>query len=274
MSKSRILVVDDELYIRLFLEESLNREGYEVVAVSSGREVVDLIETWNFDLVLLDLILPELDGMEVLAQLRQYCPDTVVILLTAHATLYTAVEALRLGASDYLFKPCKTIQLRESVRRCLLKREQDLNQRRLLNQIEQLIQANKENLQLSLPHNPIRSVSDILPEANIPTSTKPILHYGELLVDLSQHVITLQGQWLELSPTEFNLLAYLVSEAPRVLSPQELVREVHGWYTCEVWEARDIVRQNIYSIRQKIKATTGLTEIIRNVRGMGYTLTE
>jgi DNA-binding response OmpR family regulator len=94
-----------------------------------------------------------------------------------------------------------------------------------------------------------------------------------LIVDFMRHVMTLDGHLLELSPTEFDLLAYLASEAPRVISPQELVREVQG-YESEAWEARDTVRYHVYRIRRKAKAATGRTDIIRTVRGVGYTMGE
>jgi DNA-binding response OmpR family regulator len=99
------------------------------------------------------------------------------------------------------------------------------------------------------------------------------LERGELIVDLMRHVITLRGELLELSPTEFDLLAFLVSEAPRVVSPQELVREVQG-YESQQWEASETVRYHVYRIRNKIKQATGSTGIIRTVRGVGYTIAE
>ena len=110
MSTARILVVDDESSIRLFLEETLTNDGHQVVSAVSGEEALVLIAEQSFDLALLDLNLTGIGGMEVLAALRRQSPDTVVIILTAHASLETAVEALRQGAHDYLFKPCKTVQ--------------------------------------------------------------------------------------------------------------------------------------------------------------------
>jgi DNA-binding response OmpR family regulator len=86
-----------------------------------------------------------------------------------------------------------------------------------------------------------------------------------------RHVITLNGHLLELSPTEFDLLAYLISEAPRVVSAQELVREVQG-HESEPWEARDIVRYHVYRIRRKMKAAAGRTDALCTVRGVGYTI--
>jgi DNA-binding response OmpR family regulator len=270
MAEATILVVDDEANIRLFLTETLSQEGYQVVAATSGAEAAPLIAGQDFDLALLDLMLPEMSGIEILALLRRQCPDTVVIILTAHGTLETAVEALRQGASDYLFKPCKPMQLRESVRQGLLKRERKLEQRRLLHQLEHIRATLTE---VSFP--PVMPPTPPAPSPDPPeTSTAGrFLKYGGLLVDLTGHIITLNGHLLELSLTEFNLLAYLVSNAPRVVSPQELVQAVQG-YSGEMWEARDIVRQHIFNTRHKIKEATGLSQVIRNVRGVGYTLME
>jgi DNA-binding response OmpR family regulator len=90
-------------------------------------------------------------------------------------------------------------------------------------------------------------------------------------VDLARHLITLDGQLLELSPTEFDLLAYLVSQVPRVVPPQELVREVQG-YQSEPWEASETVRYHVYRLRYKMKEATGRADIIRTVRGVGYSI--
>ena len=125
----RILIVDDEAAVRFFLEEALTRDGHQVVAVDSGEAALALIADQEYDLALLDLMMDEVGGMEVLTALSRRWPDTVVIVLTAHASLETAVEALRQGAHDYLFKPCETVELRESVRTGLLKRQQEQGQR-------------------------------------------------------------------------------------------------------------------------------------------------
>ncbi len=86
-----------------------------------------------------------------------------------------------------------------------------------------------------------------------------------------QHLITLDGHLLELSPTEFDILGYLCSQSPRVVSSQELVRQVQG-YDSDATAARDIVRYHIYRIRQKVKSKTDRTNLIRTVRGIGYTI--
>lgn len=262
---ARILVVDDEAAIRFFLEEALARDGHQVVAVESGEAALEQIATQEFDLALLDLRLKGISGIEVLAEMRRRSPDTTVIVLTAHASLETAVEALRHGAHDYLFKPCKTVELRESVRSGLLKRQRELRQREILNRLETLLAGEESCAETA------EQASTLLKTPPAENEEERFHQQGGLIVDMMRHIVTLDGHFLELSPTEFNLLAYLVSEAPRVVSAQELVREVQRYETAP-WEARDIVRYHIYHIRQKIRQATGRADIIRTVRGVGYTV--
>ena len=261
---AKILVVDDEVHIRSFLKETLTRDGYQVVTAESGEAALEQLATREFDLVLLDLMMPGIGGMEVLETLSQQSPETVVILLTAHASLETSIEALRQGAHDYLFKPCQTVELRESVRTGLLKRQRALAQHELLAQLQR-------GLEKIHSVDAERPATLLASDANLFEEEQRFLQWNGLIVDVLRHVITLDGCLLELSPTEFNLLAYLVSEAPRVLSAQELTREVQG-YENDVWEPLDTVRHHIYRIRQKIKRATGRTNVIQTIRGVGYTL--
>lgn len=280
-ANAKILVVDDEESIRFFLAELLERDGYTVVVADSGEVALKYIEREEFDLALIDLKMRGISGTDVLKVLHTQAPDTVVIMLTGHGSLESAVEALRQGAHDYLFKPCKTIELRESIRVGLLNRHQKKRQRELLYQLEHHLSSTLDGVratiqQVGAPPTPARAPRIAAPAAvssdqQQPTEQKRFLQYGGLIVDLTRHVITMNAKLLELSPTEFDVLAYLISEAPRVISPQELLREAQG-YTAEVWEARDIVRYHIYRIRQKVKDATGRTDVIQTVRGVGYTV--
>jgi DNA-binding response OmpR family regulator len=256
------------------MEEVLSRDGYEVVTADSGEMALKKLKSEPFDLALLDLNLPGIGGMGVLAELRRHAPDTVVIVLTAHASLETAVEALRQGAHDYLFKPCKTVELRESIKRGLLNRQKDLRQRGLLRQLEQHLSSSLEDLRATIidenDEPPATSTAKVVKE-KAETPENRFLEHGPLVVDTVRHVITVDKQSLELSPTEFDLLVYLISEAPRVIPPQELVREVQG-YESDAWEASETVRYHIYRIRQKIKEVNKEMNIIRTVRGVGYTV--
>ncbi len=262
---AKILVVDDELHIRTSLTVILTRDGYQVVAVESGEDALKCIVDEKFDLALIDLRLGDMGGMDVLAALRQHSPDTIVIVLTGHASLETAVETLRQGAHDYLFKPAKPAELRESVRMGLAKRR-ELQQRGLLDQLDNLTDNLKEirTSFMTLPNESPLIDRDVEGE-------RRFLRRGELFVDLTRHVITLDGHLLDLSPTEFDILIYLLDRAPQVASPPEIVREVQG-YESKPWEASEIVRQHIYRIRQKFQEAAGDDNIIRTVRGVGYTI--
>jgi two-component system KDP operon response regulator KdpE len=268
---ARILVVDDEAAVRFVLEEALTRDGHQVVAADSGEAALALIADQEYDLALLDLMMDEVGGMEVLAALRRRWPDMVVIVLTAHASLETAVEALRQGAHDYLFKPCETAELRESVRTGLLKRQQEQGQRSLLSQLERSLASSLEEIRAAASKEPPAAPS--APGKPEQEEGARFLKRGRFVVDLVRHVITLDGHLLELSPTEFDLLAYMIGESPRVISPQELVREVQG-YEIEAWEARDMVRYHVYRIRQKVKPVAPGQNVIRTVRGVGYTVSD
>jgi DNA-binding response OmpR family regulator len=278
---ANILIVDDEASIRFFIEEMLSRDGHHVTSVGSGKQALDQIkrDDVEFDLALIDLKMEEIGGMEVLKAIREQSPNTAVIVLTAHASLETAVEALRHGAHDYLFKPCKTVQLRESVRAGLLKRQRELRRQSLLNQLEQNLATSLKEIRATAtdapvtPLDPLLTLKSVEPEESA-IEEERFLQRGKLIVDFMRHVITFDGHLLELSPTEFDLMAYLISEAPRVISPQDLVREVQG-YHAEPWEASDMVRYHIYRIRQKIEKFTDEDDdddVIRTVRGVGYAI--
>jgi len=262
---AHILVVDDELHIRTSLKELLTRDGYQVVAVGSGEDALECIADENFDLTLIDLKLGEIGGMDVLAALRQRSPDTIVIVLTGHASLETAVETLRQGAHDYLFKPAKPADLRESVRMGLAKRR-EMRLRGFLDQLDNMAD-NLEEIRTSfvaLPNESPLIDRDVEGE-------KRFLRRDDLFVDLARHVVTLDGHLLDLSPTEFETLVCLMDRAPQVVSPLEMVREVQG-YESNPWEASELMRQHIYRIRRKFQETGGRQDIIRTVRGVGYTI--
>jgi DNA-binding response OmpR family regulator len=261
--------VEDEANIRSLLQDMLVRDGYQVESVESGEAALSSISTQVFDMALIDLKLPGIGGIELMSALRQQLPEIVVIVLTAHASLETAVEALRQGAHDYLFKPCKSVELLESVRRGLVKRRSEIRKQDLLSQLDSLTNS-LEDIRATMTDEHDAKAVDV---AQPPSTQKRFLQGGALVIDLLHHVITLDGYQVEVSRTEFDLMVYMLNQAPRVVPPQELIREVQG-YDSEQWEASDTVRSHIYHIRQKIKDATGRTDIIRTVRGVGYTIGE
>ena len=124
MATPIILVVDDEKNIRLTLRESLKALDVRVEAAVNGEEALDMAAQQEYDLVLLDLKMPGMDGMEVLRRLRELSPGTAVVLLTAHGTVDTAVEAMKLGAVDFLQKPFAPKEIRDVVGRVLGRQKQ------------------------------------------------------------------------------------------------------------------------------------------------------
>jgi putative two-component system response regulator len=120
MEKQRnVLVVDDDLFALESIAKVLEGESYRVVTAASGSETLGLLKQGSFDLVLTDLKMPEVDGLEVLRQAREIAPQAVVLILTGYASLESAIEALREGAYDYLVKPCSTDELKLKIERGL-----------------------------------------------------------------------------------------------------------------------------------------------------------
>lgn len=122
-ARGSILVVDDEAASRESLKDVLGDEGYDVTAAADGRQAVELLGTGEFDIVITDLRMPGLDGVGLLREVRRLCPQTLVILMTAHASVETAVEALRQGAHDYMLKPLEFDEVLVKVARLLERRE-------------------------------------------------------------------------------------------------------------------------------------------------------
>lgn len=118
-SGARVLVVEDEEIIRESLVGILEREGYQVTAVGTGREAIELLQDKGFEVALVDLVLEDVDGLVVLEEARVKSPDMVLIMLTGHASMDSAITALRLGAYDYLLKPCNSEDLKSTLRRGL-----------------------------------------------------------------------------------------------------------------------------------------------------------
>src|SRR5258708_15095059 len=128
---AHILVVDDEGAIRYSIGKALQRVGYHVTEAASGEEALQLMSDQEFEVVLTDIRMPGLSGVELLAKIKDKAPDSIVILMTGYASLGTAVESLRLGAHDYLIKPSSNQDIRQSVARGL-EPARNLHRRRLL----------------------------------------------------------------------------------------------------------------------------------------------
>ncbi len=259
--RPKILVVDDEEVTRLSLAEILSLEGYRVASARNGEEALQKLEEETFDLVLADLVMKEVDGLQVMEAAKRLSPDTVVIMLTAYGSLESAIQAMRRGAYDYLIKPCGAQEIVASVESGLARQRQERRRQELVAKVEEMLRALKaEEEEDEIPT--VASKGDQSKRARF-------LQSGGIIVDLQKHIATLHGQLLNLTPTEFRLLACLMGRADQVLSCRDLVREVQN-YDCDEREARDIIRVHIRRLRQKIEPDPAHPRYILNVRGVGY----
>jgi len=122
MSKEKILVVDDEQSMREFLDIMLKKEEYRVTLASNGEEVLRLIEKDIFDLILMDIRMPKMDGITVLRKVKTLSPETIVIMITAYASADTAIKAMKEGAYDYITKPFKVEEIKLIIKNALEKK--------------------------------------------------------------------------------------------------------------------------------------------------------
>ena len=265
-----ILVVDDEGAIRYSISKTLQRVGYQVHTAASGEEALEMMGTQRYDVVLTDIRMPGLTGVELLAEIKQIAPDAVVILLTGYASLQTAIESLRLGAHDYLVKPSSSQDIRQSVAQGL-ERAQNMKHRRAL---LRTIRDNVEELTgVSDGSNPPDSGGRAAPVSTPVVTPVTTMTIGPLTIFPGRYQISVGDQPIDLTPTEFDLLLYLAAHRGRVVPCSELVREVRG-YTLEEHEAREVIRPHVSNLRRKLKSSGQNPNIIVNVRGIGYRLAE
>jgi two-component system KDP operon response regulator KdpE len=258
----RILIVDDEAAERITLGEVLRLEGYRVTLAASGEEALSIArQPPPFHIAVLDLRLPGIDGMQVLDGIRQISEDTIVMLITGYGTLETAISALRKGAYDFLLKPCPVDEVLSAVKRAVSDLKADRHRKALVGQLQNTLQElirtdNLSGLEISEAEEAEETEDDVIT-------------VKEITIDKAKHLVTHQGEPIDLTPTEFRLLECLVSNVDEVQSPQELVKCAQGYET-DAWGARSIVRVHIRRLRRKLEPTPSEPRYILNVRGVGY----
>lgn len=259
MSQSeRILLVDDEANIRLTLGAMLTRAGYEVTTASSGAEAIALLDEQTFDLLIVDLKMPGIDGMQVVAAARTRHPDTAVIILTGHGSLETAIEGLRYGIFDYLLKNTEPSQVLERVRAALQAHAAEKRRRDLLNAVDAAVQELRGSVAATVETPPA------------PQAERTIV-IGQLQLDTWRQVATLGGRTLALTPTEFRVLLCLAEHAGTMLSYSQLVKCAQGYDASDL-EAGELIKPHIHHLRQKLEPDPSSPRYILNVRGKGYLL--
>ncbi len=251
---AQILIVDDDPSVRFTLERALRHEGYAVFSADKGEAAIELLRRTPYDLILLDLNLGPANGLQVLQKARQLDPEVVVIILTGHGSLESAVEALRLGAFDYLFKPTLPNAIRQRVREGLQQRQQTRQRQQILQQIE--------TLRLMLNSLPAGVGSNVEENGRF-------LRSGPLVIDRHHRAATMQDTLLDLTTAEFDLLVCLVEAAPEPIPPRDLLRRALG-YEADELEARDAIKWHIHHLRRKIEPDPQQPRYIKTVRYKGY----
>ena len=230
---TRILVVDDETSLVELVRSYLEREQYEVLTAEDGRAALDLAHAAHPDLVVLDVMLPILDGIEVCRQLRQFS-DAYVIMLTARAEEIDKILGLTVGADDYLTKP--------------------FSPRELVARIKALLRR------------PRQAAAAISPGAEPPDDTPTPQRWGDLLIDEAQHEVTRHGQPVELTAREFALLLALAHHPGRVFTRAQLLERVWG----DAYYDDHVVDVHIGNLRKKLETDPAHPWYLETVRGVGY----
>ena len=230
----KILLVEDEEKMARLVELELQHEGYEVTKVFDGVAGLAQAESGGFDLVLLDVMLPGLSGMEVLRRLRR-SSDVPVILLTARDAVMDKVSGLDTGADDYITKPFAIEELLARIRAALRK-----------------------------------GAADGARDADRPKDRILTAAGGELTLDVNRHEVKVQGEAVELTLREFSLLQYLLENKGSVINRDTLLERVWGYDYVGETNAVDVY---VRFIRGKIDERFGL-KLIHTVRGVGYQIRE
>jgi two-component system KDP operon response regulator KdpE len=219
----RVLVIDDEPQIRRALRTALAAHGYAVEVAADGAAGLATVATWLPDVVVLDLVMPGLDGFAVLRQVRSWS-DVPVIVLSARGQEPDKVAALDQGADDYLTKPFGMAELLARLRVALRHR-----------------------------HGP----------------APPILHAGDVTIDLERRLVFRRGEEVHLTPTEMTLLRVLATDAGKVLTHRQILQRVWGGYAAE---NAPQLRVYINYLRRKLEDDPAQPRLILTEPGVGYRL--
>lgn len=260
---AHILVVDDEANLRMTVARVLQRAGFEVTTASSGKEGLALLSEHTFDLVYMDIRMPDLNGLEALQSIHATNPQLPVILFTGQPDLNSAVSALRHGALDYLQKPLKPEMIIQSAKTALAKLERERRRKELLSQIEAL-QGELKDLENAETAEPNSSVT-------VTEMNDRYFQRGKLTCDLHTRRVTIAGRPINLPPTAFDYLLVLARHSPNVVDYQTLVTEAQG-YQANIKEAQELTKWHIHHIREAIESDVQHPMFIINVRGTGYRL--
>lgn len=229
---NKILVIDDEIHIQELLSYNLKKEGYEVITAETGEEGLDFMNKEKMNLLILDLMLPGMDGMEVLSRMRENeeLKQIPVIMLTAKQDEKSKIEGLELGADDYLSKPFSVKELVARVHSLL----------RRISEIRGEMKNNEEEEQLVLDN---------------------------MIVNKTRMIVIVNGKEVALPLKEFEVLYLLASNIGKVYSRDLLFEKIWGYQYFGETRTVDV---HIRNLRKKIEVDPNEPQYIKTVRGVGY----
>ncbi len=259
---ARILIVEDEEKIARFVTLELEHEGYQVEHAADGRTAVDLALERDYDLILLDVLLPQLNGMEVLRRVRKH-KDVPVIMVTARDAVMDKVAGLDAGADDYLTKPFAIEELFARIR-VALKRSEAVRAASGVGGAGTGAASDAGGSDAGGSDAAIPPVSD---SAQASASPSPAaLTVGSVALDPDRREVTVGGSPIVLTAREFDVLALLMAHAGTVLTRERIAHEALGY---EYVGDTNNVDVHIAHLRAKIEDAGG-ARIIQTVRGVGY----
>lgn len=253
---ARILIVEDEEKIARFVTLELEHEGYQVEYAADGRTAVDLALERDYDLVLLDVLLPQLNGVEVLRRIRKH-KDVPVIMVTARDAVMDKVAGLDAGADDYLTKPFAIEELFARIR-VALKRAEVVRAASGAGGVETGEGATGAGTSATSPAGGSAKTSAV------PSPTA--LAVGSVALDPDRREVTVSGSPIALTAREFDVLALLMAHAGTVLTRERIAHEALGYDYVGDTNNVDV---HIAHLRAKIEDAGG-ARIIQTVRGVGY----
>ncbi len=230
MSKERILVVEDEKEIADLIEIYLTNDGYQVLKAYNGKEALDILSKEQVHLVVLDIMMPEMDGLEVCRKIREH-NNMPILMLSAKSEDMDKILGLSTGADDYITKPFNPLELIARVK----------------SQLRRYLYLN--------------------PEKYIKNENKSIIYIKGLKIDEKSHKVELYNEEINLTPTEFDILLLLAKNMDNVLSAEQIFKGV--WKEL-YFEGNNTVVVHIRRLREKIEENPREPKIIKTVWGVGY----
>jgi DNA-binding response OmpR family regulator len=259
-----ILIVDDDNHLRLSLSLILQKEKYRVDTAANAEEALAQLESHKYDLMFLDLNMPGMSGIDLLVEVHKGYPNISVLILTAHAALESALQAVRLEARDYLIKPVEPELILTRAAEILAEREQPTRKQEIIRQMQDLLSELQEiNGDDATPTSALAALP--------PADSARFLNKGDFELDLHARHASLNGSYIPVTGVNFDFLSTLLHHAPKAVTHKTLVKEAQG-YDITSAEAKDLTRWRIHELRKVIEKDPRHPKYILTVRGIGYRL--